>query len=187
MNGPFEHNQSLTLQRDCNAVLIPDGDRIIIPEGTEVFLTQALGGSATVNIGGNLARIAGQDLDAVGMPTQVLPAQEAEIPADGSVNEEALAAQLRTCYDPEIPIDIVELGLIYQCMITTLDGGGNRVDIVMTLTAPGCGMGPFLVEDVREKALLVPNVTEVNVDVVFDPPWNPSMMSEAARLQTGLY
>lgn len=94
---------------------------------------------------------------------------------------------MRTCYDPEIPVNIVDLGLIYGCQVTPIDSGGNQVDIVMTLTAPGCGMGDFLAEDVRYKVATVPNVTEVNVELTFDPPWNYEMMSEAARLETGMF
>ena len=182
--SPYE---PVILLRRCDAVLIPSGTPIEIDAGVEVYITQALGGSATVNVNGNLARIAGKDLDALGMEPAVDSA-DAGGPADGSVDEDRVWDELRTCFDPEIPINIVDLGLIYECKITRLpNGAGNRVDVVMTLTAPGCGMGQFLVEDVRGKLLQIPNVTEVNVDLVFDPPWNQSMMSEAARLQTGMY
>ncbi|HTT07197.1 MAG TPA: putative Fe-S cluster assembly protein SufT [Gammaproteobacteria bacterium] len=188
MNAP-ELQQTIALKRDCDAILIPHGTPIQIAAGTEVMVTQALGGSVTVNIHGNLARIAGKDLDALGMePQNAAPQVQDQSQQDGGVNEELLWEQLRTCYDPEIPINIVDLGLVYKCEVTPLtDGGGNRIDVRMTLTAPGCGMGQFLVEDVRAKLAQVPNVTEVNVDLVFDPPWHQGMMSEAARLQTGMY
>ena len=186
----IHEQEPLTLQRDCEAILIPSGTKIMIPEGSIVFITQALGGSCTVNINGNLARIAAGDIDALGLAMNDLqPEITPSGPGNdnGKVDEDLVWNQLRTCYDPEIPINIVDLGLIYNCQIIPLEDGGNRVDIVMTLTAPGCGMGQFLAEDVRSKVAGVHNVTEVNVDLTFDPPWDPSMMSEAARLETGLY
>ena len=182
----MHEHQTVTLKRDCEAVLIPSGTPLLLPQGTEVFITQALGGSYTVNVNGNLARIAPMDADALGFEIDQ-PQPKHAAPADGMVDEELVWEQLRTCYDPEIPINIVDLGLIYHCGITPVPGGGNKVDVVMTLTAPGCGMGQFLVEDVRGKIATVPNVTEINVDLTFDPPWNQDMMSEAARLETGLY
>jgi probable FeS assembly SUF system protein SufT len=186
MNVAVDPYTPIALLRDCDAILIPSGTPILIQEGTNVYVTQALGGSVTVNVNGNLARIAGNDLDALGMQPQGGLAVEAR--ADGSVDEDLVWMQLRTCYDPEIPINIVDLGLVYECSIAPLpDNAGNRVDVVMTLTAPGCGMGEFLVQDIREKLLQVPNVTDVNVELTFDPPWNQDMMSEAARLQTGMY
>ncbi len=184
MVNPYE---PLVVERDCDAVLIPSGTPILIQKGTTVYVTQALGGSVTVNINGSLARIAGKDLDALGMEADagLLGAGERH---DGSVDENLLWAQLRTCYDPEIPINIVDLGLVYRCEITALpQEQGNRVEVVMTLTAPGCGMGQFLVEDIKTKLEQVPNVTDVDVELTFDPPWNQEMMSEAARLQTGMY
>ncbi len=177
----------LALQRDCEAILIPSGTPLLLPKDSVVYITQALGGSYTVNINGNLARIAPKDADALGFEVEQDDAATPSARKDGTVDEERVWNQLRTCYDPEIPINIVELGLIYNCDITPLEDGGNRVDIIMTLTAPGCGMGQFLAEDVRSKVLGVPNVTEVNVELTFDPPWNQSMMSDLARLETGLY
>lgn len=182
--------EPVTLLRDCEAILIPSGTEILIPAGSVVFITQALGGSYTVNINGNLARIAARDADALGFDiNEIRPVTKPSDPDsnEGHVDEDQVWDQMRTCYDPEIPINIVDLGLIYNCQIIPLENGGNRVDIVMTLTAPGCGMGQFLAEDVRSKVAGVHNVTEVNVDLTFDPPWDPSMMSEAARLETGLY
>ncbi|MGR8919348.1 MAG: putative Fe-S cluster assembly protein SufT [Gammaproteobacteria bacterium] len=186
MNAAPDYTTPIALTRDCEAVLIPEGSRITLSEGAQVFVTQALGGAVTVNVNGNLARISGENVDALGMTPTVNPAAAATGSADGSVDEDLVWQQLSTCYDPEIPINIVELGLVYRCEVTPTEDG-NRVDIDMTLTAPGCGMGPFLVEDVREKVRQVPNVAEVAVELVFDPPWNPEMMSEAARLETGLY
>ena len=183
----MQAHEPVTLQRDCEAILIPSGTPLLLPKDSVVYITQALGGSYTVNINGNLARISPKDADALGFETEQGNLATAGERKDGTVDEELVWNQLRTCYDPEIPINIVELGLIYNCDITPLEDGGNRVDIVMTLTAPGCGMGQFLADDVRSKVLSVPNVSEVNVDLTFDPPWNQSMMSELARLETGLY
>jgi probable FeS assembly SUF system protein SufT len=181
------YRDPINLSRDCPAILIPDGADITLTEGTAVFITQALGGSVTVNVNGNLARIAAHDVDAIGLEVAALASDNAEVTGDGTVDESLVWDQLRTCYDPEIPINIVELGLIYRCEVQALDGGGNLVDIELTLTAPGCGMGPFLIDDIEEKLALVPNVAKVKVELVFDPIWNSEMMSDAARLETGLY
>jgi len=185
----MDQNTAITTTRDCEAILIPVGTPITIPAGSEVYITQALGGSYTVNVNGNLARIADKDADALGynVDTASQDTNSKEVIGDGSVDEDLVWEQLKTCYDPEIPINIVELGLIYECKITPLKEGGNHIDILMTLTAPGCGMGEFLAEDVRYKLSSIPNVTSVNVEVTFDPPWNQDMMSEAARLATGMY
>lgn len=181
-------NEPITLQRTCDAALIPDGTPIRLEKDSIVYITQALGGSYTVNINGNLARVDSKDADALGFEVEENNESEpaTALTGDGSVKETLIWDQLRTCYDPEIPIDIVELGLIYNCNVTPLEEG-NQVDIIMTLTAPGCGMGEFLADDVRSKISSLPNVTQVNVELTFDPPWNQTMMSEAARLQTGLY
>ena len=180
--------EAITLQRTCDAVLIPDGTPIRLEKDSIVYITQALGGSYTVNINGNLARVDSKDADALGFEVEGNNSTGSanELTGDGNVDEGLVWEQLRTCYDPEIPINIVELGLIYGCSITPLEEG-NQVDITMTLTAPGCGMGEFLAEDLRNKINNIPNVTRVNVELTFDPPWNQTMMSEAARLQTGLY
>ena len=182
-------NDEITVTRDCDAILIPMGTPITIPEDSIVIVTQALGGSFTVNVNGNLARIAGRDADALGVDENDLanPEEIKSVVGDGKVNIDHIWEQLKTCYDPEIPVDIVELGLIYDCEISEIEEGGNRVDILMTLTAPGCGMGDFIADDVRQKVLTVDNVSEANVQVTFEPPWDSSMMSDAARLATGIY
>ena len=184
-NNDIKVDEAITLERDCEAILIPQGTPINLAKGSVVFVTQALGTSCTVNINGNLARIEGKDLDALGFePVEVK--QETEIVGDGRVDEQLLWEQMNSCFDPEIPVNIVELGLIYDCKVEPLEEGGNRVNVTMTLTAAGCGMGDILVGDVKSKLESVPNVTEVNVEMVFDPPWNQTMMSEAARLQMGM-
>ena len=182
------NNEPITVNRDCDAILIPMGEHITLPQDSVVFITQALGGNYTVNINGNLAQVGAKDADALGfdVPEESM-IDRSEVPADGSVNEDQVWSQMRTCYDPEIPVNIVELGLIYGCRISPIEEGGNLVNILMTLTAPGCGMGDFLAEDVRYKVATVPNVTEVHVELTFDPPWNYDMMSEAARLETGMF
>jgi probable FeS assembly SUF system protein SufT len=182
--GSFPHYEPVTLERDCEAVLIPAGDPITLPAGSVVFITQNLGGSCTVNVNGNLARVAGKDLDALGLEPVLEEAKPKT--ADGPVDEDLLWEQLATCFDPEIPINVVELGLVYDLQVVP-ENGGNRVDVKMTLTAPGCGMGAVLVDDVKAKLERVPNVTEANVLLTFDPPWSMDMMSDAARLQTGMY
>lgn len=179
--------------RDCDAVLIPLGTPVTIPAGALVLITQELGGSFTVSVSGNLARIEGKDADALGLGMTTEQAVAAALDekkgesASGPVNEEEIWAVLRTCYDPEIPVNIVDLGLVYDCHVVDTDQGGNHVDIVMTLTAPGCGMGPFIVDDVRQKVLSVDHVTDVEVELVFEPTWDRSMMSDEARLQLGMF
>ena len=179
-------NEPVTVARDCDAILIPAGTHITVPAGSVVFITQALGGNYTVNVNGNLAQVGARDADALGFDLETQAFAPVTDTSAGPVQEELLWDQMRTCYDPEIPINIVDLGLVYECKVTPLTDTGNRVDVRMTLTAPGCGMGQFLAEDVRSKLMQVPNVSEVNVDLTFDPPWSQDMMTEAARLETGM-
>jgi len=183
----MDENKPIVLNRDCDAVLIPVGTPLSLTEGTTVLITQALGGSYTVNVNGNLARIDAKNADALGFHVAKESNTKKEITGDGVVDEQLVWEQLSTCFDPEIPINIVELGLIYECGITPLGADGNQVDITMTLTSPGCGMGDYLADDVRTKILALPNVTEVNVNLTFEPPWNYDMMSEAAKLETGMF
>ena len=175
--------ETISLTRDVVGVLIPAGTRVELPEGAEAAITQALGGSYTIQVQGHLFRIDGKDADALGK----IPQGAIELPADASEAEveKAVWAQMKTCYDPEIPIDIVELGLIYESRVAALPDGGWKAHVTMTLTAPGCGMGETLVNDVKSKVLLVPGVKEAEVELVFDPPWTRDMMSEAAQLQAG--
>jgi len=177
-------SEPVKFERDCAAVLVPQGEKVTLPAGSVGYITQALGGSFTVFVEGNLFRIAGDDADALGKePPEAL---QLENEADDDAVEVLVWKQLRTCFDPEIPINVVELGLVYDCDIERLDDGSRKVNIKMTLTAPACGMGDILVDDVRTKVERVPTVTEADVDLVFDPPWNQSMMSDAARLETGM-
>lgn len=176
--------EKIIVSRDCDAYLIPSGTKVSVPKDSEVVITQALGGAYTLNVYGNLVRVDAADADALGKEV-VLP-EPLEVPADGSVNEDAIWQQISSCYDPEIPVNIVELGLVYDCKVTPEGEGLNRVDIQMTLTAPGCGMGTVIADEVKRKVEAVPNVSEVYVELVFDPPWNQNMMTEAAKLQLGM-
>ncbi|MEZ5499360.1 MAG: putative Fe-S cluster assembly protein SufT [Steroidobacteraceae bacterium] len=179
-----QHNEAVVLSRDVDAVIVPAGVEVKLRAGQSGFITQALGGSFTVYVDGNLFRISGSNADALGKDLATPPS----LPDNASHEDVRQLAwqQLATCYDPEIPINIVDLGLIYACEVLPRDDGSRRIDVKMTLTAPGCGMGDILVEDVREKLGLIPTVTAVDVELVFDPPWDRSMMSEAAQLQTGM-
>lgn len=174
-------DEEIHLKRDCDAVLIPAGNKVTLLAGEPVVVTQALGGSYTVMIHGNLARVDASNADALGF--------EKEASQNGSetpLTEKSVYEILKTCYDPEIPVNIVDLGLVYDLKITPLPEGGNRVDVKMTLTAPGCGMGPVLQRDIADKINQLPNVTETDVNLVWDPPWNREMLSESARLELGL-
>jgi len=181
----MQADEQIILKRNCEAVLIPAGQKIILQAGEPVRITQALGGSFTVYIHGNLARIDARDADALGknLAKDFQPAEAASKP--GSVDEKTILQKLRTCFDPEIPVNIVDLGLIYDLQIVPLPGG-NRVEVKMTLTAPGCGMGPILQQDVENKIRSVPGVTDAAVFLVWDPPWSRDMISEAAKLELGL-
>ena len=165
--------------RGVQARLVPTGAPLDIPAGAFVTLTQALGGAYTVIHNGNMARIDGEDADALGLEPLVLTLTP---PADGKVSNEQVWEALRTVHDPEIPVNIVDLGLVYRC-----DIDASTVAIDMTLTAPGCGMGPILVHDVEERVRRVPFVQSVEVNLVFDPPWERGMMSDEAQLELGLY
>jgi probable FeS assembly SUF system protein SufT len=177
--------ESLELGRDVLAVAVPAGDQVVLPQGAYVDIVQSLGGSFTIKARGNLYRVDGKDADALGRE----PVAKPDLPDDATDQdvENMVWEQLRTCYDPEIPINIVDLGLVYLCDIRKLDSGNRGVNIEMTLTAPGCGMGDVLAADVQQRVMEVPGIEEVEVEVVFDPPWNASMMSEEARLQTGMF
>ncbi len=177
-------SEPVQFQRNCDVVMVPQGDRVTLPAGSVGYITQALGGSFTVFVEGNLFRVAGSDADAIGKEPVAAP----ELPPGASDEDVEMLVwkQLRTCFDPEIPINIVDLGLVYSCEVHSTESGQRKVEVKMTLTAPGCGMGEILVDDVRSKVELVPTVSEADVELVFDPPWNQSMMSEAARLETGM-
>jgi probable FeS assembly SUF system protein SufT len=177
-------NEPVVIMRDVPAVMVPSGQPITLKMGLAGYITQALGGSFTVYVDGNLYRIAGEQADAIGKEVVRPP----ELPPNATEDDvrELAWQQMRSCYDPEIPINIVDLGLVYDCSVAPNPDQTRNVMVTLTLTAPGCGMGEILVQDVREKIAAIPTVREVSVNLTFDPPWNQSMMSEAARLQTGM-
>ncbi len=177
------NQDTIEVNRDLDALLIPTGVKIQIKQGSLVVITQALGNSYTVYVNGNLARVAGKDGDALNM----IVLDEPDVNAmDGSL-EDKIWESLKTCYDPEIPVNIVDLGLVYECNISQDETGqGQRIDIKMTLTAPGCGMGPVLVADINQKLQQLQGVSAVTVDLVFDPPWDRNMMTDVAKLQLGM-
>jgi probable FeS assembly SUF system protein SufT len=173
------------LTRDVEVAMIPVGTKVTLQKGEQAHITQSLGGSYTVIVNGNMFRIEGKDADALGIDTTPKPASSGA-PVSQEQLEKEIWNQLRSCYDPEIPVNIVDLGLIYDCHITPLSPTSHRVDVKMTLTAPGCGMGPMLAQDVQNKLLGLESVDDVAVELVWDPPWNQGMMTEAAKLQLGL-
>lgn len=177
--------EPLSLTRDCPAILIPSGQPVILPQGSPVVVVQTLGGSYTVRTDrGWLARIGDQDADALGYQREAPSEERSAAPA--SFDLDAVIEELRGVYDPEIPINVVDLGLIYACEAHETPGG-QRVEIKMSMTAPGCGMGDVLKADAEARVRTVPGVAEVHVELVWDPPWSMARMSEAARLQLGLY
>jgi probable FeS assembly SUF system protein SufT len=179
--------EEVTLTRNAEAVMIPSGERVLVPEGARATITQSLGGSYTlITERGLMVRISGREVEAIGKPVEnVVETAPGEEIAPEKL-EEMVWDQLKTCYDPEIPVNIVDLGLVYLCELEEA-GGAKNVKIKMTLTAPGCGMGPVLASDVKSKVESLPGVKEAEVEVVFDPVWDRSMMSEAAKLQLGMY
>lgn len=178
--------QTVTAVKDCPGVMVPMGTEVIIPEGTEVQITQAMGGSVTVHIGGNLVRVDASDVGCLGLDSNDFVSSLPENPSDEEF-EKIAWEQLKTCFDPEIPINIVDLGLIYKCEIETNGTGKRDIDVNLSLTAPGCGMGDILLDDVNSKLSMIPTCGEIHAELVFDPPWGPEMMSDEARLQTGMY
>jgi len=178
-------NEAKTLTRDVEAAVVPVGTKVTLQKGETAYITQSLGGSYTVVVNGNLFRIDGKDADALG-----LQAETKATAATGPITQEGLEKQvweaLKTCYDPEIPVNIVDLGLIYDCHLSPAGENSFKADVKMTLTAPGCGMGPMLAQDVQNKLLSLEPIDEANVELVWDPPWNQGMMTEAAKLQLGL-
>jgi probable FeS assembly SUF system protein SufT len=182
----MQANAPVTLTRDVDAAVVPVGTKVTLMKGETAYITQSLGGSYTVVVNGNMFRIADKDADALGLEV-VKPTTPV---LSGPVTQEALEKQvwesLKTCYDPEIPVNVVDLGLIYDCHLTPIGANSYKADVKMTLTAPGCGMGPVLAQDVQNKLISLEPIDEANVELVWDPPWNQGMMTEAAKLQLGL-
>jgi probable FeS assembly SUF system protein SufT len=183
----MHENTEFTLSRDCEVILIPSGQKFTIPTGTQGVITQALGGSHTIATSYGLSRIAEKDLDALGLDKPKPEAKEkAAAKTNGAVSEDDVWNQLRQCFDPEIPVNIVDLGLVYDCRLIKKNEGGTKVEVKMTLTAPGCGMGPAIAHDAQSKILSIDGVDEADVQLVWDPPWNQNMISEAGRMKLGM-
>ena len=180
----LDRDEKIVLQRDCEVISVPYGEKKILKQGTEVQIMQAMGGSHTVYTDKGMFRVSGPNSDAIGKEIQAPPS----IPNNISDEEfeSKIWEQMKTVYDPEIPINVVDLGLIYSCAINKNDSAEYSVAVEMTLTAPGCGMADVLVEDIKQRIELLPRIAEVNVELVLDPPWSMEMMSEAARLEAGL-
>jgi probable FeS assembly SUF system protein SufT len=174
------------LNRDCTATVIPAGNVVTLPAGTEVFIVQTLGGNVTVRTDQGLFRIARADLNAIEGYAAGPTTTDGVTAGDGEFSEQAVWDTLKTCFDPEIPVNIVDLGLVYDLAVATTPAGGHRVDVKMTLTAPGCGMGPVIAEDARQKIAGLPTVEEAKVHIVWDPQWTPQMISAEGRKVLGL-
>src|SRR5215831_142988 len=180
--------KGIVVKRDCPAVMVPSGEPTTLPAGSSVWVTQSLGGTYTVMTDrGYMVRVDGIDGDAIGMAQVAEPKQnESTAVESGREVEKRVWDQLRSCFDPEIPVNIVDLGLIYHCDVTPVSGGGYKATVRFTLTAQGCGMGQFLKADIRGKLLAVPGIREVDVELVWDPPWNQAMISGNAKQQLGI-
>ena len=177
---------STELTRDCEAVQIPQGSSLLLPKGTPVDITQTLGGTYTVHAQGGLFRIAGKDADALGLTPAPSEESKKSNSQGAEVDEQQVWETLRTCFDPEIPVNIVDLGLVYDLQIDKLPSGSSRVNVKMTLTAPGCGMGATIAGDAQQKLLYLEGVEEAQVEIVWDPPWHQSMITEHGRRILGL-
>src|SRR5713226_1730417 len=177
--------ERVELTRDCEAVQIPAGHKVTLEKGWEVIITQSLGGTYTVQVPayGGLFRISGHDADAIGKPVEAQPEANA---LSGADLEQMVWEQLKTCFDPEIPVNIVELGLVYGMQVTPESSGLSKIDVKMTLTAQGCGMGASIAGDAKAKLEAIPGVSEANVELVWDPPWNPQMISPEGRERLGI-
>ena len=180
--------EAVILTRDVEAALVPAGTGVVLKQGEKAIITQSLGGNYTVVVNGNMFRIEEKNGDALGLSVAAKPVAATGGDRTADAVEQDVWNQLKTCYDPEIPVNIVDLGLVYNCQITPVERkNSDRADVKMTLTAPGCGMGPTLAEDVRKKLVSIAEIEEAQVELVWDPPWSQSMLSEAARLKLGIY
>jgi len=179
--------EEVTFSRNAEGIMIPSGERVLIPNGSHATITQSLGGAYTlITERGLMVRVAGREVEAIGKVPQDVPDVKQGEEVTPEKLEQLVWDQLKTCYDPEIPVNIVDLGLVYLCEVQPADGGGQNVKVKMTLTAPGCGMGPVLAHDVKQKIESLAGVKSADVEVVFDPVWDRSMMTDAAKLQLGM-
>ncbi|MAR15412.1 MAG: putative Fe-S cluster assembly protein SufT [Candidatus Marinimicrobia bacterium] len=179
------NKELIKVNRDCDAILIPGGEKVVLVEGTHVRITQALGGDYTVYVNGNLLKVSGRDSDAIGIKIKNESIKENKVSSNKIIKEEDAWDVMKTCYDPEIPVNVVDLGLIYDLKMIDSDKG-IKINVKMTLTAPGCGMGPVIAQDVEDKLMGLPNVLNVQVELVWDPVWNQSMMTDSAKLELGM-
>lgn len=182
----MHENTEFTLSRDVEATQIPSGQKMMLEKGTQGVITQTLGGSYTIATPYGLSRVEAKDLDALGIEKAPEEPKTRSTSANGEVSEEDVWNQLKQCFDPEIPVNIVDLGLVYDCRLTKTETGATKVDVKMTLTAPGCGMGPFIAQDAQSKIMSIDGVDEADVQLVWDPPWNQNMISEAGRMKLGM-
>lgn len=184
----MESGEAVTLSRECEAIMIPSGERLSLSAGSRVWITQSLGGGFTVTTDrGHMVRIAAKDADALGLEVPLAAWGGPSAATEGPVEvENRVWDQLRMCFDPEIPVNIVDLGLVYHCEVTPLAKGESRAEVKFTLTARGCGMGEVLKEDIRSKIISVPGISEVDVELVWDPPWDQSMISGVAKQRLGM-
>ena len=183
----MNNHEPVTLTRDVEAAVVPAGTVVTLLAGESAFITQSLGGSYTVIVNGNMFRIENRNADALGLQPELSPAEKVGKAGTREELEKQAWDQMKTCYDPEIPVNVVDLGLIYGCAFDSMGGESYRVNVKMTLTAPGCGMGPTIQQDVQNKLLCIEGIDEANVELVWEPQWSRDMMSEAAKLQLGLY
>lgn len=177
---------TVEMARDCEVVQIPHGTSLTLPKGTPVDITQMLGGSYTIHARGALYRVASKDADALGIAPPAGEETKKAAAGAGDVTEEQILATLKTCFDPEIPVNIVDLGLVYDMQLSRLPGGNSRIDVKMTLTAPGCGMGGVIAGDAQQKLLMLDGVEDATVEIVWDPPWHQSMITAEGRRVLGL-
>jgi probable FeS assembly SUF system protein SufT len=178
-------NTDIELTREVEAIQIPSGDTVVLPAGTRVIITQSLGGSYTVATDHGLARISAKNADALGLEKKDAGAGTQATPLTGEELEKAVWDAMKTVYDPEIPVNIVDLGLVYDCAISK-ENDDTVVQVKMTLTAPGCGMGPTIAADAQGKIMGIPGINDARVEIVWDPPWNQGMISETGRMQLGM-
>jgi probable FeS assembly SUF system protein SufT len=179
-------NTDIELTREVEAIQIPSGDTIVLPAGTRVIITQSLGGSYTVATDHGLARISAKNADALGLERKEAGTGTPEKPLTGEDLEKAVWDAMKTVFDPEIPVNIVDLGLVYDCSISKEADDEMVVNVKMTLTAPGCGMGPTIAADAQGKIMSIPGVSDARVEIVWDPAWNQGMISEVGRMQLGM-
>ena len=180
-------NDVAIIRREVEVTIVPFGDKMNLLPGQEVLVTQAKGGSFTLNVNGNLVYLEGKEADAIGREKIQMPVDDYDIKFGDDINEDVVWAQMRTVFDPEIPVNVVDMGLIYDVSYARQEDKNYHVVIQMTLTAPGCGMGPVLVQDIESRVKMLPNVSAADVVIVFDPPWNSEMMSEEAKLELGFF